>query len=57
MIIDSHAHLLSDGVETDKIIQNMSQDGLEKIITIGTDVDDSIESVETEEKSSVMPSF
>lgn len=40
MIIDSHAHLLSEGVDSEGIINNMKADGLEKIITIGTKVDD-----------------
>lgn len=46
MIIDSHAHLLSSGMDTENIIKEMSQDGLEKIINIGTTAQDSSEGVE-----------
>ena len=42
MIIDTHAHLIYEKMETDKIIQNMEQDGLEKILTIGVDAKDSV---------------
>ena len=46
MIIDTHAHLISSGVETDKILSSMKEDGLEKIVNIGTNVKDSIGGVE-----------
>ncbi len=41
MIIDTHAHLLSPGVDTFSIIERMKDDGLEKIVNIGTDTGDS----------------
>lgn len=50
MIIDSHAHLECKGMETDKIIQSMPEDGLEKIITIGTSAADSVSAVELAKK-------
>ena len=46
MLIDTHAHLIYDNIKTEEIIKNMQKDGLEKIITIGTDVDDSVKSLE-----------
>ena len=51
MIIDSHAHLECNGMETDKIIQSMPEDGLEKIITIGTSASDSVSGVKLAEKN------
>ena len=51
MIIDTHAHLIYDTVDTDRIINNMAEDGLEKIITIGTDIKDSALSVEVANKN------
>ena len=44
MVIDSHAHL-EHKMDTDLIIRNMHKDGLEKIVTIGTDKNDSISAV------------
>ena len=46
MLIDTHAHLIYDNVKTEEIVKNMKEDGLEKIITIGTDVNDSVQSLE-----------
>lgn len=48
-MIDTHAHLLYfENIE--EIIDSMKEDNLEKIITIGTDIEDSIKSVELAEK-------
>ena len=41
MIIDTHAHLIFDGVDAKQIIADMEKDGVEKIITIGTTSEDS----------------
>ncbi|MBR2908935.1 MAG: TatD family hydrolase [Clostridia bacterium] len=49
MVIDSHAHLECK-MDTEEIIKNMHQDGLEKIVTIGTDRKDSISAVKLAEK-------
>lgn len=45
MLIDSHAHILHENMDTDRIVRDMKADGLEKIITIGTTVKSSIEAV------------
>lgn len=45
MLIDSHAHILYDFIDTDKVVSNMKEDGLEKIVTIGVDTKSSIEAV------------
>ena len=50
MIIDTHAHLIYDNVKTEEIIKKMKEEGLEKIITIGTEVKDSVLSVELANK-------
>lgn len=44
-MIDTHAHLLYYGEKKDELISNMSRDGLEYIVSIGTTVDDSKKSV------------
>ncbi len=46
MIIDTHCHLISEGVEKEKILANLEADGLERIVNIGTDVNDSRAGVE-----------
>jgi len=51
MLIDTHAHLIYENVETEKIVDNMKNDGLEKIITVGVDVENSIKSQEFAEKN------
>ena len=51
MVIDSHAHLECNNMDTEGIIKNMHQDGLEKIVTIGTSVDDSKSAVKLAEKN------
>ena len=51
MIIDTHAHLIYERMNTEEIIKNMKQEGLEKIITIGTDVKDSYLCQELAEKN------
>ena len=51
MVIDSHAHLDFKGMDTENIIKNMKQDGLEKIITIGTTAEDSVSAVNLAEKN------
>ena len=45
MLIDTHAHIIHEGIDTLKVIENMKEDGLDKIITIGTNAEDSIDSV------------
>lgn len=45
MLIDSHSHILNDFIDTEKVISSMKEDGLEKIVTIGTNVKNSIEAV------------
>lgn len=45
MLIDSHAHILHERIDTKNVITSMHEDGLEKIITIGTSVETSIKSV------------
>jgi len=45
MLIDSHAHLESEGVDTFQVINNMEKDGLDKIITIGTHIEDCVSGV------------
>ena len=45
MLIDSHAHIV-ENVDTDQIISNMQADGLEKIITIGTNSENSVSAVD-----------
>ncbi len=48
-MIDTHAHLLYFE-NKEEIIENMQADGLEKIVTIGTTVENSIESIALAEK-------
>lgn len=50
-MIDAHAHLLSENLSADDIIQNMDSCGLSHIINIGTNVIDSIDGVELAEKN------
>ena len=45
MLIDSHAHILSDVLDTNQIINSMKEEGLEKIITIGTNAENSVEAL------------
>ncbi len=45
MLIDSHAHLLNEELNSPQLIRDMKKDGLEKIITIGTDAKNSQASV------------
>ncbi len=45
MLIDSHAHLLSESLDYKQIINDMASDNLQKIITIGTTIEDSEQSV------------
>ena len=40
-MIDAHAHLLSSQLDAKQIINNMQSDGLEYIINVGTNVQDS----------------
>ena len=42
MLIDSHAHLEHSLLNSKEIIESMNQDGLDKIVTIGTDRETSI---------------
>lgn len=42
MLIDSHAHILYDFIDTEKVVSNMKNDGLEKIVTIGVDRESSL---------------
>ena len=51
MLIDTHAHLVYDHVKTKEVIENMGNDGLEKIITVGIDVENSVDSQELAEKN------
>lgn len=46
MIIDSHAHLLYYGDDVKRIVDNMENDGLERIVNIGTTVQNSREGIE-----------
>lgn len=46
MLIDSHAHLDCEEIDTSFVIENMKNDELEKIITIGTNVEDCLSGVE-----------
>ncbi len=48
-MIDTHAHLLM--LEKEEIIKNMKDDDMDYIVTIGTTVEDSIESVELAKKN------
>ena len=50
-MIDTHAHLLCFEENGKKIIENMESDGLEKIVTIGTTLEDSKASVELAKKN------
>lgn len=45
MLIDSHAHILYDNLDTQNIVDNMEKDGLEKIVTIGTTSENSAKTV------------
>ena len=48
-MIDTHAHLLCfDNI--DEIVDNMESDELENIVTIGTTIEDSIDSIKLAEK-------
>ena len=51
MVIDSHAHLEMLKGDMQNIIDNMQQDGLEKIVTIGTSSKDSKVAVKIAEKN------
>ena len=44
-MIDTHAHLLMFDDNSNKIIENMSSDGIENIVTIGTTIEDSKQSI------------
>lgn len=46
MLIDSHAHLVHEFIDGEKIASKMVEDQLEKIVTIGVDIKSSIKSVE-----------
>lgn len=46
MLIDSHAHILYDFIDTNKVVSSMESDGLDKIVTIGVDVESSVKAVE-----------
>ena len=48
-MIDTHAHLLCFD-DVDEIVGSMKNDGLDKIVTIGTTIKDSIESIALAEK-------
>ena len=45
IMIDTHAHLLMFE-DNEEIVDSMPDDGLEAIVTIGTTIQDSIESIE-----------
>ena len=49
-MIDTHAHLLMFNEKANEIIENMDIDNLQNIITIGTTVEDSKQSIEFAEK-------
>ncbi len=51
MIIDTHAHLVYDQVKTEEIIKNLKSDGLDKVITVGIDVQNSKLSQQLAEKN------
>lgn len=51
MLIDSHAHLEHSLLNHREIIDNMQNDGLEKIVTIGTDIKTSTFAVDLAEKN------
>ena len=51
MIIDTHAHLVYDQVKTEEIIKNLKSDGLDKVITVGIDVQNSNLSQQLAEKN------
>lgn len=46
MLIDSHAHLTHEFINGEEIVLNMEADGIEKIVTIGVDIESSIKAVE-----------
>ena len=48
-MIDTHAHLLYFD-DVDNIINSMGEQGLEKIVTIGTTIEDSLDSIKLAEK-------
>lgn len=50
MLIDSHAHINSEKMNTNEIVSNMVSDGLECIVNIGTSVFDSQRAVEIAQK-------
>lgn len=50
IMIDAHAHLLSEELSADEIISEMKNCGLDKIINIGTNVIDSIDGQELANK-------
>ena len=45
MLIDSHAHLVFEGKDNSDMFENMHEQGLEKIINIGTEAKDSADGV------------
>ena len=51
MLIDSHAHLEHSLLNHSEIIDNMQNDGLEKIVSIGTDIETSKFAVNLAEKN------
>ena len=46
MLIDSHAHLITDKFDYKEIIERMKTDGIDKIIAIGTNYFDSEQNIE-----------
>lgn len=46
MLIDSHSHILNEMIDTKRVVSSMKDEGLEKIVTIGTNIKNSIEAVE-----------
>lgn len=46
MLIDSHTHLENERLDAQAIIESMEKDGLEKIVTIGTNVEKSKRAVQ-----------
>lgn len=46
MLIDSHAHLTHEFINGEEIVLNMEADSIEKIVTIGVDIESSIKAVE-----------
>lgn len=50
MIIDAHAHLVFENLDVDRIVANMQKDKIEKIVSIGTNVEDCEKTVKLAEK-------